>query len=192
MTEDFVPFAHLAAALCFLLAVQGLASAQAACRGICFGVAGMVIAILTALMQPGIHSYTAIVAAVVFGGAAGTVAAKRAPLSTLGHLVTGFHGLVGLAGLLAAIALLIAPGAVHAVPWPWLAVGSGLGAIAAAGALLALLKRWTGPLPWLGSCAGWAVCALGFSLSNLLLVMAGGLAGSSAAALALAQRKAAN
>ena len=47
MTSNFAAILYLVAAVCFIMALRGLSSPASARRGNLFGIAGMVIAILT-------------------------------------------------------------------------------------------------------------------------------------------------
>ena len=67
--ETISTLAYLAAAVCFILALRGLSSPESAREGNLFGIAGMVIAILTTLAQPIVASYLVIIAGIAIGGA---------------------------------------------------------------------------------------------------------------------------
>ncbi|MBF0356279.1 MAG: NAD(P)(+) transhydrogenase (Re/Si-specific) subunit beta [Alphaproteobacteria bacterium] len=178
MTADFVPFADLIAALCFVLALRFKNSVWA--------VAGSVIAILTALMQPDVFSYTAIVVGIVIGGAVATVIVKRSRAERLAQLIPVLYGVSGLAAFLTATGILISTG----VPTE---------ALAAVGVFMCLLFGVASALlagraffseqenrhPWLGACVGLAVAGLGFTMSSLILIVAGGLVCSACARMAL-------
>ena len=68
---------YLVASICFIMALRGLSSPVSARGGNLFGIVGMVIAIVTTVLQPLVDSYVWIVLALVIGGAAGTVIAIR-------------------------------------------------------------------------------------------------------------------
>ncbi|MCH8098048.1 MAG: NAD(P)(+) transhydrogenase (Re/Si-specific) subunit beta, partial [Proteobacteria bacterium] len=95
MTENLAAFAYLAASICFILALKGLASPETARTGNLSGVIGMVIAIGTTLLMPDVLSYGTIFAGVVIGGAIGTFIALRIQMTALPQLVAAFHSLVG-------------------------------------------------------------------------------------------------
>ncbi|MCC7166458.1 MAG: NAD(P)(+) transhydrogenase (Re/Si-specific) subunit beta, partial [Rhodospirillales bacterium] len=99
MSENFAAFAYLIAAVCFIMALRGLASPVTARAGNVWGIAGMAVAILTTLMMPGVLSYTVIVVGIAIGGAIGTVTAKKIQMTALPQLVAAFHSLVGLAAV---------------------------------------------------------------------------------------------
>jgi len=52
----FAPLAYLVAAICFIMALRGLSSPETSRQGNNYGIVGMVIAIVTTLMLPGLIS----------------------------------------------------------------------------------------------------------------------------------------
>ncbi|MFN9910279.1 MAG: NAD(P)(+) transhydrogenase (Re/Si-specific) subunit beta, partial [bacterium] len=100
---------YLVASICFLLSLRGLASPETARAGNFWGIAGMVVAILTTLAGPGMGNFGVIVAGIVIGGAIGTFVALRIEMTALPQLVAAFHSLVGLAAVFVAAATLYSP-----------------------------------------------------------------------------------
>ncbi len=263
MSENFAAFAYLIAAVCFIMALRGLASPVTARAGNVWGIAGMAVAILTTLMLPGVLSYTVIVIGIAIGGAVGTVTAKKIQMTALPQLVAAFHSLVGLAAVFIATAALFAPAA-YGIGVPGkigmgslieMSLGSAIGAITFTGSIIAFAKlqglmtgnplvfRMQHPLnaalgislvlliAWfaksesyaayfllvivalalgfllilpiggadmpvvismLNSYSGWAACGIGFTLSNVLLIVTGALVGSSGAILSYVMCKGMN
>ncbi|MCH7832217.1 MAG: NAD(P)(+) transhydrogenase (Re/Si-specific) subunit beta, partial [Proteobacteria bacterium] len=70
-------FAYLVASVLFILALRGLSSPETARRGNLYGVAGMVIAIVTTLANPGVVSFSMILLGMLIGGSIGTVVGLR-------------------------------------------------------------------------------------------------------------------
>jgi NAD(P) transhydrogenase subunit beta len=263
MTENFTALAYLVAAVCFIMALRGLASPVTARAGNVWGIAGMAIAILTTLMSPYVSSYVTIVIGIVIGGVAGTVIAKRIQMTALPQLVAAFHSLVGLAAVLIAAGALFAPAAygigtpghIHGGSLVEMALGTAIGAItftgsivafaklqglvsgnplvfpmqhplnAALGVLMLVLIFWFAKsesysaffllilvslalgfllilpiggadmpvvISMLNSYSGWAACGIGFTLSNVLLIVTGALVGSSGAILSYVMCKGMN
>jgi NAD(P) transhydrogenase subunit beta len=263
VSENFAAFAYLIAAVCFIMALRGLASPVTARAGNVWGIAGMAVAILTTLMLPGVLSYTVIVIGIAIGGAVGTVTAKKIQMTALPQLVAAFHSLVGLAAVFIATAALFAPAA-YGIGVPGkigmgslieMSLGSAIGAITFTGSIIAFAKlqglmtgnplvfRMQHPLnaalgislvlliAWfaksesyaayfllvivalalgfllilpiggadmpvvismLNSYSGWAACGIGFTLSNVLLIVTGALVGSSGAILSYVMCKGMN
>jgi len=52
VTENLSAFLYLIASVCFIMALKGLSSPDTSRQGNFFGIAGMVIAILTTLASP--------------------------------------------------------------------------------------------------------------------------------------------
>src|SRR3954465_8614316 len=99
--------AYLVAAICFIMALRGLSSPETSRQGNNYGITGMVIAIVTTLMLPGLISglsLTLIVVGIAIGGAIGAVTARKIKMTALPQLVAAFHSLVGLAAVFVAIA----------------------------------------------------------------------------------------
>ena len=62
MSENLSAFLYLIASICFIMALRGLSSPETARDGNFYGIAGMVIAIVTTLATPQVVSFWLIVA----------------------------------------------------------------------------------------------------------------------------------
>jgi len=148
MGSNLSAFAYLVASILFILALRGLSSPTTARQGNAFGIAGMVIAIVTTLANPGVLSYTLIAAGILIGGAIGTVIALRIKMTALPQLVAAFHSLVGLAAVWVAAAAFYAPeaygigtsGNIPAASLIEMSLGTGIGAITFTGSIIAFGK----------------------------------------------------
>ncbi len=148
MTVTLTGFAYLVAAVCFIMALRGLSSPVSARQGNMFGIVGMVIAVVTAIADPTVVSFTMMFIAVLIGGAIGTVIALKIQMTDLPQLVAAFHSLVGLAAVFVAAAALYHPeaygiGIVGAIAWPSLvemSIGMAIGAITFTGSIVAWAK----------------------------------------------------
>ncbi|HEV7996056.1 MAG TPA: NAD(P)(+) transhydrogenase (Re/Si-specific) subunit beta [Stellaceae bacterium] len=148
MSQNLSAFFYLIASICFILALRGLSSPQTARAGNFYGIAGMVIAILTTLSTPHVVSYWLIVLGIVIGGAVGTYIALRIHMTALPQLVAAFHSLVGLAAVCVALAAFSAPedygigvrGAIHAESLVEMSIGMAIGAITFTGSIVAFAK----------------------------------------------------
>jgi len=254
MSGNLSGFAYLVSSVFFILALRGLSSPESARQGNLFGVAGMVIAIITTLLSPGVVSYSMIILGVLIGGAIGTVVAQKIEMTALPQLVAAFHSLVGLAAVFVAVAAFYNPeaygigalGNIKAASLIEMGLGTIIGAITFSGSVIAFAKLqgvmsgapigFTGQhklnaligiaivllLAWLAgtdsetafwslivlslaigfliiipiggadmpvvvsmlnSYSGWAACGIGFTLSNVALIITGALVGSSGAIL---------
>src|SRR5215472_4209858 len=109
MSESLSALLYLVASICFIMALRGLSSPDTARGGNLYGIAGMVIAILTTLATPQVVSLWLIIAGLVIGGAVGTFIARQIQMTALPQLVAAFHSLVGLAAVCVAAAAFAAP-----------------------------------------------------------------------------------
>lgn len=148
MTAQFINFAYLIAAVCFIMALRGLASPETARRGNITGIVGMVIAIVTTLASSAVLSYELIAVGIIVGGAVGTVTALKIKMTALPQLIAAFHSLVGLAAVCIAAAAFHAPeaygiavdGVLTAATLVELAIGTGVGALTFSGSIVAFAK----------------------------------------------------
>src|SRR5512147_1866162 len=144
MTTSQVALAYLVASVLFILALKGLSHPETARRGNLFGIAGMLIAVLTTLALT--RSVALILGAIVVGGAVGAVVARRVQMTQMPELVAAMHSLVGMAAVLIAIAVVNNPTAFN-IPDPMprgnrleLFIGTFVGAITFSGSIIAFGK----------------------------------------------------
>ena len=144
-------FAYLISAVCFIMALRGLASPVTARQGNLFGVAGMALAIVTTVMTPAVafQSWFVIIVGVAFGGGIGAYIAREIKMTALPQLVAGFHSLVGLAAVLVASAAFLSPddfgigaggGQIYVGSLIEMGLGAAIGAITFTGSLVAFAK----------------------------------------------------
>ena len=151
MSQDFAALLYLVASVCFIMALKGLSSPQTSRAGNFFGMAGMVIAIVTTLVAsvtPGVLSYGTIFAGIVIGGGIGAFIAQRIQMTALPQLVAAFHSLVGLAAVLVAAAAFYAPenygigtlDDIHTSSLIEMGIGIAVGGITFTGSIIAFAK----------------------------------------------------
>ena len=95
MSENLSAFFYLIASVCFILALRGLSSPVTARLGNIYGIAGMLIAVVTTLLTPHVVSFWLIILGILIGGTIGTFIALRIQMTALPQLVAAFHSLVG-------------------------------------------------------------------------------------------------
>ena len=108
----------------------------------------MVVAILTTIADPDVVSYGYIILAILIGGSAGTLIAKKIEMTALPQLVAAFHSLVGLAAVFVATAALFSPsaygigevGSISAGSLVEMSLGTAIGAITFSGSVIAFGK----------------------------------------------------
>jgi len=148
MSGNLAALAYLAAAVCFILALRGLASPEMARRGNLFGMAGMALAILATLAFVSLSSLWLIAAAIAIGGAIGAVVARSIRMTALPQLVAAFHSLVGLAAVLVAAAAfhnpaefgLVSGKDIYISSLIEMGLGAAIGAITFTGSIVAFAK----------------------------------------------------
>src|SRR5574338_273343 len=148
MSANLTALLYLAASICFIMALRGLSSPETARGGNIYGIVGMVVAIVTTVMQPGIVSYSWIVAGIVVGGAIGTFVAMRIQMTALPQLVAAYHSLVGLAAVCVAAAALFSPAdygilgdnGIRTASLVEMSIGTAIGAITFTGSVIAFGK----------------------------------------------------
>ncbi len=148
MSANLSAIAYLIAAICFIMALKGLSSPTSARKGNVIGMVGMVIAVVTTLADPGVLSFVDILAAMVVGGAIGTVVALRIQMAAMPQLIAAFHSLVGMAAVLVAVTALYAPeaygigsvGDIKLASRIEMSLGLVIGAITFSGSVIAFTK----------------------------------------------------
>jgi len=155
MNPNLAAIAYLVSGVLFILALRGLSSPETSRRGNAYGVAGMAIAVGTALLtlwgQGVLDPVTIamILGGVLIGGGIGAVIARRIPMTAMPQLVAAFHSLVGLSACLVATAALYTPaaygiaaagGGVKLQSLIELSVGLAIGAVTFTGSLIAFAK----------------------------------------------------
>jgi NAD(P) transhydrogenase subunit beta len=146
--ESLSAFLYLIASICFIMALRGLSSPETARHGNLYGIAGMVIAVLTTLATPQVVSFWLIIVGLLIGGAIGTFIARKIQMTALPQLVAAFHSLVGLAAVCVACAAFAAPedygigvrGHIHGASLAEMALGLTIGAITFTGSIVAFAK----------------------------------------------------
>ena len=155
MSMNLVTLLYLVASVFFIQALKGLSHPTTSLRGNLFGMVGMTIAVLTtgALIveiaggKLGGSAY--VLAALVVGGAAGTLMAKRVEMTKMPELVAFMHSMIGLAAVFIAVAAVAEPYAFNiaakGMPIPFgnrleLFLGAAIGAITFSGSVIAFGK----------------------------------------------------
>jgi len=130
------------------MALRGLSSPETARRGNYFGIAGMVIAIVTTILNPNVLGFDLIILGLGIGAVIGTVIALRIQMTAMPQLVAAFHSLVGLAAVLVAAAAFYAPesygigitGQIKVASLIEMSLGAAIGAITFSGSIVAFAK----------------------------------------------------
>jgi len=148
LNETLSALLYLVASICFIMALRGLSSPVTSRAGNFYGIAGMVIAILTTLAGPTVVSYWMIILGIVIGGSIGAYTARKIEMTALPQLVAAFHSLVGLAAVCVALSAFYAPdaygigeaGNIRAGSLIEMGLGTAIGAITFTGSIIAFAK----------------------------------------------------
>ncbi|MFC4292241.1 NAD(P)(+) transhydrogenase (Re/Si-specific) subunit beta [Sphingorhabdus arenilitoris] len=140
--------AYLVAGVFFIFALRGLSSPASSRRGNRFGMAGMLIAVVTTLVTHEVAALPEILGAIAIGGGIGWFTARKIAMTDMPQLVAAFHSLVGLAAVLVAAAAFLNPGAfgiavdgvINPVSRVEMGLGAAIGAITFSGSVIAFLK----------------------------------------------------
>ena len=115
MSMDIVTLLYLVASVFFIQALKGLSHPTTSLRGNLFGMVGMAIAVLTtgALIVETSGGKALgmvnVLVALVIGGAAGTLMAKRVEMTKMPELVAFMHSMIGLAAVFIGVAAVAEP-----------------------------------------------------------------------------------
>jgi len=155
MSMNLVVLLYLIASVCFIQALKGLSHPTTSIRGNVFGMTGMAIAVLTTaaliveLASGQAQGMVYVLAALVVGGGAGAVMAKKVEMTKMPELVAFMHSMIGLAAVCIAVAVVAEPWAFGIVargePIPGgnrieLALGAFIGAVTFSGSVIAFGK----------------------------------------------------
>jgi NAD(P) transhydrogenase subunit beta len=151
MSNDLAAVLYLVAGVLFILALRGLSNPESSRRGNLFGIAGMVIAVLTTLAAhppAGFGAWVLVVLGIAIGGSIGAYIARKVPMTSMPELVAAFHSLVGMAAVLVAAGAFYAPiafgigtvNAIHGASLVEMSLGVAIGAITFTGSVIAFLK----------------------------------------------------
>jgi NAD(P) transhydrogenase subunit beta len=160
MSLNLVTLLYLFASVCFIQALKGLSHPTTSIRGNVFGMIGMAVAVVTTaalivklashMGQDGVSGMAWVFGALLVGGTAGTVMAKRVEMTKMPELVAFMHSMIGLAAVFIAVAAVAEPHALlhgleKGAPIPVgnrleLFLGAAIGAITFSGSVIAFGK----------------------------------------------------
>ena len=155
MSMNIVTLLYLVASVFFIQALKGLSHPTTSLRGNLFGMVGMTIAVLTtgALIVETTggkaQGMVYVLVALIIGGAAGTLMAKRVEMTKMPELVAFMHSMIGLAAVFIAVAAVAEPYAFGisakdvAIPFGnrlELFLGAAIGAVTFSGSVIAFGK----------------------------------------------------
>ncbi len=99
-SQLLIQLAYVVAAALFIFGLKLLGSADSARRGNMLSAIGMLLAIVSALLDQGIVEYQWIFAGILLGGVVGAAAARLVQMTSMPEMVALFNGFGGMASLL--------------------------------------------------------------------------------------------
>ncbi|MGF1501690.1 MAG: NAD(P)(+) transhydrogenase (Re/Si-specific) subunit beta [Paracoccaceae bacterium] len=150
--ENVAAFLYLVSGVLFILSLRGLSHPTTSVQGNRFGIAGMLIAVVTTLAiaapPESNEALLSILVALAIGGAIGGYIARKVPMTAMPQLVAAFHSLVGLAAVAVAAAALYSPvafnigtpGDIKIASIIEMAIGTAIGAMTFTGSVIAFAK----------------------------------------------------
>ena len=134
LSPTWTALLYLVAAVCFILALRGLASPRTARRGNLVGALGAVIAMVTVFVSTEMDNLVAILVTILVGSAVAVPVSRRVKMTSMPQLVALFNGVGGGAAALVALLELEAVSPKNCVAIP----GQDCGGDAPVGVLLAI------------------------------------------------------
>ncbi|MGB3622391.1 MAG: NAD(P)(+) transhydrogenase (Re/Si-specific) subunit beta [Ketobacter sp.] len=99
-----INFGYLVAAVLFIFGIKGMTTPKTAVRGNQLSAAGMLVAVVAALLEFQVVSYGYIILGIVVGAGIGIFLAKRIQMTSMPEMVAALNGFGGAASLLVASA----------------------------------------------------------------------------------------
>ena len=99
VNQGIIQVSYIIATILFILALGGLSNQETARRGNWYGISGMAIALIATLVGDVTQNFGLLIVALLVGGTAGIIAARRVKMTQMPELVAILHSLVGLAAV---------------------------------------------------------------------------------------------
>jgi len=134
---------YLFASILFILSLGGLSSQESAKRGVLYGIAGMIIAIVSTVLGEGVQGHIYIIVAIAIASVIGLLLARKVEMTSMPQLVAILHSFVGLAAVLVGYGSYLDPhtaaltGAAHTIHLVEIFIGVFIGAITFTGSIVA-------------------------------------------------------
>jgi len=134
---------YLFASILFILSLGGLSSQESAKRGVIYGIAGMIIAIISTVLGEGVEGHVYIIAAIAIASVIGILVARKVEMTSMPQLVAILHSFVGLAAVLVGFGSFLDPkthqltGVEHNIHLIEVFIGVFIGAITFTGSIVA-------------------------------------------------------
>ena len=110
VNQGIIQVSYIIATILFILALGGLSNQETARRGNWYGIVGMAIALVATLVGDVTQNFELLIVALLVGGTAGIIAARRVQMTQMPELVAILHSLVGVAAVAVGFANFIGHG----------------------------------------------------------------------------------
>ena len=134
---------YLFASILFILSLGGLSSQESAKKGVIYGIAGMIIAIVSTVLGEGVEGHIYIIVAIAIASVIGIMLARKVEMTSMPQLVAILHSFVGLAAVLVGFGSYLDPntqalhGSEHTIHLVEIFIGVFIGAITFTGSIVA-------------------------------------------------------
>jgi len=103
IAKELQTVAYLFASILFIISLSGLSSQTTAKRGVLYGIAGMIIAVIATILGQEVQGHIYILTAILTASIVGVVLARKVEMTSMPQLVAILHSFVGLAAVLVGI-----------------------------------------------------------------------------------------
>ena len=140
-----IEVSYIGATILFILALGGLSNQETARRGNLFGIVGMGLALLVAVIGVVEANHALLIGALLIGGSIGLLLARRVQMTQMPELVAILHSLVGIAAVFVGFANFLDPathfvGVEHTIHAIETYLGVLIGAVTFSGSVIAFGK----------------------------------------------------
>ena len=142
MLVNLINVSYLIASVLFIVGLKGLSSPRTARQGNLLGSLGMLLAIVTTLLDRGIVRFDLIAAGLVVGSAIGAVWATKVPMTAMPQMVAILNGFGGAASALVAGTAVLAPEKLGNIPALQLYLSSAFSSIIGAATFSGSTVAW--------------------------------------------------
>jgi len=140
VAERLVQSSYFIASILFIFGLKRMSSPITARGGILWAGAGMLVAILSTFLTPGLQNIALILVAIAIGGGVAWVSGRRVGMTDMPQMVAIYNGMGGgAAAAIAAIELLRGPGSFETVA-AIAGLGALIGAVSFSGSMIAFAK----------------------------------------------------
>lgn len=132
--------AYFLTALLFIIGLKRMSSPVTARSGIIWAGGAMLLAIIATFFWPGLHHFGLMVVAILIGGAAAWISAKKVPMTDMPQMIAIYNGMGGGAAGVIAVVELMRSGIPNVGLMILAVIGGLIGSVAFSGSVIAFAK----------------------------------------------------